>query len=178
MEAPSLRTLRALARRGKGIITPSKIRIESDEVHYVLHILLRFEIELGLLDGTINVRDLPRIWNQKMMEFLGITPENDKEGVLQDVHWSQGYFGYFPTYALGSIYASQIYDSLKKEFPDIDKEIENGDFSKIIEWLKEKIHKHGKKLLAEEIIFNVCGEGLNPDCYINYLRKKYSEIYK
>ena len=158
-------------------VNPSKIRIESDEVHYALHIILRFEIELGLLEGTISVKDLPKIWNQKMKELFGIIPENDKEGVLQDVHWSQGYFGYFPTYILGSIYAAQIYESLKREFPQIDREIEKGDFSRISEWLKEKIHKHGKKLLAEEIIKNACGEGLNPDCYIDYLRDKYLKIY-
>ncbi len=159
-------------------IEPPMIRIESDEVHYGLHVILRFEIEIGLLEGTIEVKDLPEIWNQKMKEFLGIVPEHDKEGVLQDVHWSQGYIGYFPTYLLGSIYAAQLYEALKKEYPDIEQDIAKGDYTKIRKWLKEKIHKHGRKFLADEIIRDICGEGLNSDVYLNYLRKKYSKIYE
>jgi carboxypeptidase Taq len=133
-------------------VKPGKIRIESDEVHYCLHVILRFEIELGLLDGSIKVNDLPKIWNQKMKEFFSTVPENDNEGVLQDVHWSNGYIGYFPTYALGTIYASQLFAQLKKEHPNMEKEISKGDFKTIRVWLHEKIHKHGRKYLAEDLI--------------------------
>lgn len=159
------------------LIEPGNVRIETNEVFYNLHIILRFELELGLIEGKINVKDLPKIWNQKMKELIGIEPQNDVEGVLQDCHWSQGLFGYFPTYSLGTIYAAQIYNTLKKEILDIEKYIEKGDFGKISEWLKEKIHKHGTKYLAEDLIKKVCGEGLNPNALINYLNKKYSEVY-
>ncbi|PIN94087.1 carboxypeptidase M32 [Candidatus Pacearchaeota archaeon CG10_big_fil_rev_8_21_14_0_10_31_24] len=158
-------------------VTPGKIRIESDELHYCLHIILRFEIELGLIDGSINVDDLPSIWNMKMKELFGVVPENDKEGVLQDVHWSCGYIGYFPTYALGTIYSAQLFEKLVKEIPDIKEDIRKGDFKRIGKWLYEKIHKQGRKFLAEDLINNVCGEGLNVEVYLNYLNKKYGEIY-
>jgi len=158
-------------------VSPSKIRIESDEVHYCLHIILRFEIELGLIDGKIKVADLPKVWNQKMKELIGVEIKNDSEGVLQDIHWGWGNFGYFPTYALGTIYAAQLYESLKEKFPKIEQDIEKGDFSKVRLWLNENIHKHGRKISAEEIIKKACGEGLNPDKYISYLKEKYLKIY-
>lgn len=158
-------------------VEPSLIRIESDEVHYPLHIILRFEIEMGLIDGTIKVEDLPSVWNEKMKDLIGIVPENDKEGVLQDVHWSQGNIGYFPTYTLGSIYAVQIYNAMKRELPDIENDMEMGNFDRIREWLKENIHKYGRTLLTKEIIKKACGEELNPKEYLDYLNKKYSEIY-
>ncbi|MFH1290743.1 MAG: carboxypeptidase M32 [Nanoarchaeota archaeon] len=158
-------------------VTPGKIRIEGDEVHYCLHIILRFEIELGLLDGSIKVSDLPEVWNNKMKELFGVIPENDKEGVLQDSHWSGGSFGYFPTYALGTIYATQLYKAILKENPKLEEEIQQGDFSKIGKWLHKKIHRHGKRYIAEELIKKTCGKGLNIKDYIDYLNKKYSEIY-
>jgi len=158
-------------------IFPGKIRIESDEVHYCLHVILRFEIEIDLIAGKISVEELPKIWNNKMKELFGVTPKNDAEGVLQDVHWSGGSFGYFPTYALGTIYASQIYEQMKKEIPKIEEEIEKGNFEKMQKWLGEKIHSQGRKYLAEDLIKKVCGEGLNPEVYIKYLTKKFSEIY-
>jgi len=154
------------------------IRIESDELYYCLHIILRFEIELGLIDGKIKVKDLPKIWNEKMREITGKYPKNNAEGVLQDVHWSSGYFGYFPTYAIGTIYAAQIFNSLKKKYPDIEDDITAGDYTKIREWLIKNIHSKGSLYLAEEIIRQCCGEGLNPEAYIEYLTTKYREIYK
>lgn len=159
------------------IVFPGKIRIESDEVHYCLHVIMRFEIELGLIDGSVKVKDLPKIWNGRMKEIFGFTPRNDVEGVLQDVHWSGGNLGYFPTYALGTMYAAQIYGALKKKYPGIEKDIARGDYKKIREFLREKVHKHGSRYFTEEVIKKVCGEGLNPDVYINYLNKKYGEIY-
>jgi carboxypeptidase Taq len=159
-------------------IEPSFVRIESDEVHYCLHIILRFEIEMGLIDGSIKVKDLPKIWNSKTKELFGIIPHSDKKGVLQDVHWSNGYIGYFPTYAIGTIYSTQLYSQMKKEIPEIEKDIEKGDFSKVKNWLDEKVHKYGSRYLAEDLMKKVCGEGLNPEVFINYLKEKYSEIYK
>jgi carboxypeptidase Taq len=154
------------------------IRIESDEVHYCLHVILRFEIELGLLDGSIKVKDLRDVWNSKFKEMFGIKPRNDVEGVLQDVHWSFGSVGYFPTYAIGTMYASQLYNQMKKELKGIDKEIGKGNFSRVQKWLKEKVHKHGSLYLADEIVKKVCGEGLNPEIYLKYLNNKYGEIYR
>jgi carboxypeptidase Taq len=159
-------------------VKPSLIRIEADEVTYCLHIILRFEIEMGLIEGSIKVKDLPKIWNKKMKELVGVEPKNDSEGVLQDVHWSGGAFGYFPSYAIGTIYAAQLFDTLSKKHPKIKGQIQKGDFSTITKWLKENVHKYGRSLNADDIIKKACGEGLNIDVYIQYLRKKYLEIYK
>ena len=163
--------------REVNFVQPSFIRVEADEVTYCLHVILRFEIELGLIDGTIKVKDLPKIWNMKMKENLGITPKNDKEGVLQDVHWSGGNIGYFPTYAIGTIYAAQLYSKLVKEKKNVEKQIRDGNYSEVAEWLKKNVHSKGSILLADDIIKKVCGEGLNPEVYIKYLRKKFSGIY-
>ncbi len=162
---------------GINFVKPSLIRIESDEVTYCMHVILRFEIELRLIEGTIKVKDLPKIWNKKMEELLGVVPKNDVEGVLQDMHWSQGAVGYFPTYALGSIYASQLFEQLTKEKKGIEKQIEKGDFSEISKWLKLKVHQHGNTLLPEELIKKACNKGLDVDTYISYLNEKYSRIY-
>lgn len=159
-------------------VEPGKIRTEADEVHYCLHIILRFELEKGLIEGNIDVKDLPKLWNNKMIELFGVAPKNDSEGVMQDIHWAWGNFGYFPTYALGSIYSAQIYKCLKKEVPGLEKDIEKGDFSKIREWLAEKIHSKGRTLLAEDLIKEACGEGLNVNIYLDYLNEKYGEIYE
>lgn len=158
-------------------IYPDKIRVEADEVHYCLHIILRFEIEVGLIEGSIKVNDLPKIWNSKMKELFGVTPRDDVEGVLQDVHWSMGSFGYFPTYAIGTIYSAQLYNQLIKEHPHIEEQIEKGNFDKIRGWLNENVHKHGSMYLADDIIKKVCGEGLNPEVYVRYLNEKYGKIY-
>lgn len=159
-------------------VKPSLIRIESDEITYCLHIILRFELELGLIDGSIKVSDLPKLWDKKMKEFLDVTPKNDKEGVLQDVHWSGASFGYFPTYAIGTIYSAQLYKQLLKEKPLIENQITKGNFKEITSWLNKKVYKIGNKLTADEIIRKTCKQGLNPKCYIDYLTKKYSEIYE
>ncbi|MBI2499602.1 carboxypeptidase M32 [Candidatus Woesearchaeota archaeon] len=159
-------------------VKPGLVRIESDELTYCLHIILRFELELGLIEGSIKVLDLPNLWNKKMREFLGVTPNNDVNGVLQDVHWSGGSFGYFPTYAIGTIYSSQLYKQLLKERPFVEEKIRKGNFREIILWLDKNIYKPGNKLTAEEIIKKTCGDGLDPKVFIDYLTKKYSEIYE
>jgi len=158
-------------------IKPSFIRVEADELTYCLHVILRFELELDLIDGEIKVSELPEFWNEKMNESLGVIPKNDKEGVLQDMHWSGGSFGYFPTYAIGTIYASQLFKQLSGEKPEITGEIEQGDFTSIIAWLREHVHKYGCLMTADEIIKNTCGEGLNSKIFIEYLKDKYCSLY-
>jgi carboxypeptidase Taq len=159
------------------LIKPSFIRVEADELTYCLHIILRFELESLLMDEKIEVSELPDLWNDKMDELLGITPKNDKEGVLQDMHWSGGNFGYFPTYAIGSIYSSQLYKSLIDENPNILSDIESGIFKNIITWLRKRVHNNGRIITADEIIKNVCDEGLNAKVFVTYLKNKYYKLY-
>jgi carboxypeptidase Taq len=158
-------------------VEPSLIRIEADELTYHLHIIIRYEIEKALINQEISVSDLPEVWNQKMKDYLGIEPPTDKEGVLQDVHWSNGLMGYFPSYSLGYIYAAQFYHTIRKEIPDFDELLREGKLLKIKEWLSEKIHKYGKSLEPQEIILAVTGEKSNPRYLINYLEDKYTRVY-
>jgi len=159
-------------------VKPSTIRIEADELTYSLHVILRFEIELDLISGNIEVADLPAIWNEKMNELLGIIPSNDREGVLQDMHWSTGEFGYFPTYIIGTVYASQLFNTLSMKNPNVYGEIQNGNFKNIVRWLRECIHKYGRLMTADEIITQTCGEGLNPGIFVDYLKNKFFSIYE
>ena len=130
------------------------------------------------MDDEIKVSELPGLWNDKMKELLDITPTSDKEGVLQDMHWSGGSFGYFPTYAIGTIYASQLFKKITEENPNIYNEIEKGEFGNILSWLREHVHKYGRLMKADEIIKNVCNEGLNSKVFVNYLKEKYYHIYE
>lgn len=157
---------------------PSFIRVESDEVTYPMHIILRYEIEKGIFDGTYRVSDLPDVWNNKMEEYLGIRPATDSEGVLQDVHWSGGAFGYFPSYTYGAMYASQFYKAFEKEVPDLEDWIRQGKFKAIREWLNRNIHIKGKLQSTRELLKEVTGETLNPDHFITYLKSKYRNIYR
>jgi len=159
------------------LVKPSFIRVEADELTYCLHVILRFELENSLMDEKIEVSELPELWNAKMYELLGITPKNDKEGVLQDMHWSGGNFGYFPTYAIGSIYSSQLFKSLKYKNPNVLSDIEKGDFKNIIAWLRKNVHRYGRRISADEIIKNACGQGLNAKIFVNYLKNKYYKLY-
>ncbi len=158
-------------------VKPNLIRIESDELHYCLHVILRYELEKSLIEGSIEVKDLPKLWNEKMQELFGISPETDSQGVLQDVHWSSGYFGYFPTYALGTIYASQLYQAMLKDLPNIEEDISKGNLSTSLNWLTENVHKYGRSLTAEEIMIKTTGKPLDIETYIDYLSKKYKELY-
>ena len=158
-------------------IEPELIRTEADELTYSLHIMIRYEIEKMIFAGEVSIDDLPKIWNQKMIEYLGIEPKNNSEGLMQDVHWYCGLIGYFPSYAIGNAYASQIYNTMKKDF-DIEKALENQELNKITDWLGEKIHKYGKLKDTPEIIKEVTGEEWNPKYYIDYLKEKYSKIYE
>lgn len=159
-------------------VNPGMIRVDADEVTYCLHIILRFELELALVEGRLKVKDLPKSWNQKMKEFLGITPKDDRGGVLQDTHWGRGAFGYFPTYAIGTIYAAQLFNRLLKEKPSVKNQIEKGNFKSVLGWLRRHVHRYGNSLTAEEIIKKICKRGLDPEGYIEYLRNKYLGLYK
>jgi len=159
-------------------VTPSFIRTESDEVTYNLHVMIRYEIEKGLIDGSMKVADLPQIWNEKMEEYLGVVPPTDTLGVLQDVHWAGGSFGYFPTYSLGNVYAAQFAHVMQQEINGYEELIEKGDFSPIREWLKEKIHQYGKMKSPRELVEAITGEGTNATYLMDYLVKKYTAIYK
>ncbi|MBD8070178.1 carboxypeptidase M32 [Bacillus sp. PS06] len=157
---------------------PSLIRIEADELTYPLHIMIRYEIEKGLFNGEIEVKDLPAIWNQKYEEYLGITPDSDANGVLQDVHWAGGAFGYFPSYALGYIYAAQLKDAMVKDIPQFDELLEKGELLPVKEWLTERVHRFGKSKKPLEIIKDATGEGLNAEHLIAYLQNKYKKLYQ
>ncbi|KAK9833280.1 hypothetical protein WJX81_002396 [Elliptochloris bilobata] len=159
--------------------TRSMIRVEADEVTYPLHIILRYELERGLVDGSVAVVDLPRLWNQKMTDYLGCTPADDGEGVLQDVHWSAGAMGYFPTYSLGAMYACQIYKAAAKDLPTLDDDIAAGKFSPLKAWLNVKIHKAGSlHQNGDELMIAATGAPLDPEIFLGYLREKYTELYK
>ncbi len=160
------------------IVKPTLIRVEADEVTYNLHIIIRFELEKALIEGTIAVKDLPKLWSERYKEYLGITPKSDKEGVLQDVHWSTGYIGYFPTYTLGNLYSAQFWNTAKKQIPDLPKKIGKGDLKTLREWLRKHIHQHGKSYSAEDLALKITGEKLNPDYFSRYLEEKYTNIYK
>ncbi len=155
---------------------PSLIRIEADELTYSLHILIRYELEKRLIDGTLSVKDLPGEWNRLYREYLGVEVPNDAQGVLQDVHWAGGSFGYFPSYSIGSAYAAQIYASMEKDL-DIPGTIQNGDLSPIVSWLTERIYRFGSLIKPKEVIQNCCHTEFDPHFYIDYLTKKYSALY-
>lgn len=164
--------------RGINRSEPSLIRVEADEVTYSLHIILRFELELALVSGELQIKDLPGAWNDKMEELLGIRPDNDAEGVLQDVHWSFGAIGYFPTYALGNLYGAQFFNIMRKDLDNIESLMEEGQFGSILRWLRDNIHRYGSIYTADELCNRVTGESLNPAYFIRYLEDKYSLIYK
>lgn len=155
----------------------SLIRIEADELTYSLHVMVRYEIEKLIFEGKVEVEELPKIWNEKIKSYLGIEVPNDSKGILQDVHWAAGLFGYFPSYSLGNAYASQVIELMKKDL-DLNVFLELGDFTEINKWLKEKIHKKGLLFDPNELIGALCGEELNPMPFINYLKDKFQGILK
>lgn len=157
-------------------VQPSLIRTQADELTYSLHILVRYEIEKMLIDGSLEVKDLPEIWADKYEEYLGVRPEHVSEGVLQDIHWSMGEFGYFPSYALGSAFGAQIYAYMKKQM-DFESLLRDGQISVIREFLRENIHQYGKRKNSLQILKDVTGEDFNPNYYMDYLKEKYSKIY-
>jgi len=163
--------------RAINTVKPSLIRIYADEVTYNLHIVLRFEIEETLLRGELEVSDLPEFWNAKMQEYLGIVPENDAKGVLQDVHWSQGYFGYFPTYMLGNLYAAQLFATAKREIITLEDEIARGNLNVLREWLRAKVHRFGLIYEAPELLQEVTGRGPTSEPWLDYVKEKFTKVY-
>lgn len=156
----------------------SFIRTEADEVTYCFHIILRYEMEKAIFRDNVAVEDLPALWNQKMQEYLQITPANDAEGILQDMHWSDGSFGYFPSYLLGSIYDGMYLDTIEAELGSVDQILAEGRISEITKWLNEKIHQYGSTRTPKEVIENVCGKEVSAEPLVRYFKKKYTEIYE
>ncbi len=158
-------------------VEPSLIRVEADELTYNLHVLVRFELECSLLTGEIKVEDLPEAWNEKYRQYLGIVPPNDSEGCLQDVHWSQGSIGYFPTYSMGNVLSYQIWRALQKQVHDTDELIRTGDFKPILNWLIEKVYSRARQLRPKDLVQSVTGKAMDPADYLDGLSEKYGVIY-
>jgi len=156
---------------------PSPIRVEADELTYNLHIFLRFEIEAGLLDGSLAVADVPAAWNAKMDELLGIVPADDAEGALQDIHWSGGAFGYFPTYAVGNVLSVQLYRTAEAAHPEIEEEMEQGELATLHGWLRDNVYRFGRRFDPDTLITRATGRALDPEPYMEYLETKYGELY-
>ncbi|MFC4439572.1 MULTISPECIES: carboxypeptidase M32 [Natrialbaceae] len=153
------------------------IRVEADELTYHLHIVIRFEIERDLISGDLEVEDVPEVWNDKYEEYLGVRPETDAEGCLQDIHWSHGSFGYFPTYSLGSVLAAQLYAAAEDELGDIDENVREGEFGELNGWLRENIHQHGARYTTPDLVEHATGEAYTADYFLEYAKSKYGELY-
>lgn len=164
--------------RAINYVEPSLIRVEADELTYNLHIIIRYEIEKAMIERSLSVADVREVWNAKYREVLGVEPKDDRDGVLQDVHWSGGAFGYFPSYALGNMYAAQFTNTMKTKMPEFDTWIKEGNLSPIKEFLVNHLYRFGKLRTPSELIFDVTGEALNPLYLVNYLEHKYKDIYR
>jgi carboxypeptidase Taq len=164
----------------KGInkVEPSLIRVEADEATYNLHVMLRLELEIALLEGKLQVADLPTAWNERMEDYLGIIPPNDADGVLQDVHWSAGILGYFPTYLLGNLVSNQLWEKINKDIPGLSSQIQGGNFKELLAWLHENVHQHGSKFKPQVLVNRIVGSGIKPEAYLKYLDNKFGAIYE
>jgi carboxypeptidase Taq len=158
-------------------VRPSLIRVEADEATYNLHVLLRFELEQAMLTGDLSTKDVPAAWNERMQKYLGLTPPDDARGCLQDVHWSHGSIGYFPTYTLGNLYAAQFYEQAKRDVPGLEAGFERGEFGPLLTWLRTNIHRHGKRYPARELVKRITGQPLSAQPLLDHLRKKAGELY-
>ncbi|MFZ6026604.1 MAG: carboxypeptidase M32 [Chloroflexota bacterium] len=163
----------------KGInrVEPSFIRVEADEATYNLHIMLRLELEIALMEGSLAVEDLPEAWNERFQQYFGLTPPTDTLGVLQDVHWSGGMIGYFATYALGNLISAQLWECIQRDLPGLGDQIRRGEFAALLGWLREKVHRHGAKFEPQELVQRITGSKIDPAAYMRYLRGKYGEVY-
>jgi carboxypeptidase Taq len=139
--------------------------------------MLRLELEIALMEGSLEVKDLPEAWNAKMEEFLGVTPPDDSDGVLQDVHWSSGLIGYFSTYALGNLISLQLWELIQQAIPDLPEQVRQGQFGELLEWLRVNIHRHGAKYEPQDLIMRITGSKIDPEPYMRYLKSKFSQIY-
>lgn len=158
-------------------VQPSLIRTSADELTYHVHVMIRYEIEKALMEGAVEVEDLEELWNEKYTEYLGVTPTKPTEGVLQDIHWSHGSLGYFPTYSIGSFYAAQFYAQVEKQIPDIESKLAAGNVSEFLKLMRKNIHQHGKLYTAKQLSEKFTGEPLNIGHFVEYAKKKYSDIY-
>ena len=158
-------------------VEPSLIRVNADEATYNLHIMLRLELEIAMVEGMVKIKDLPDLWNTKMQEYLGVTPPNDAKGVLQDVHWSHGSIGYFSTYALGNLILAQLWEKINKDIRNLDDQFRKGEFGELLGWLRKNIHQHGQKFEPQVLVEKVTGSKITPEPYVRYLTRKYSGIY-
>ena len=158
-------------------VQPSLIRVNADEATYNMHIMLRMELEIGMVEGKVAVKDLPEIWNAKMDEYLGVTPPNDALGVLQDIHWSGGALGYFSTYALGNLVSAQLWEKINQDIPELGDQIREGKFDALLGWLREKLHVHGRKYDPQDIVQRITGSKIDSAPYVRYLTSKFGEIY-
>ena len=158
-------------------VRPSLIRTEADEVTYNLHVLVRFELEQALLDDELRVADLPAAWHEKYRQYLGIQSPTDANGVLQDVHWSAGLFGYFPTYSLGNLYASQLFEQAQQELGDLEPAFARGEFRPLRDWLQTKVHSQGRRYPAADLVHRITGKKISPTALMTHLRKKFSPLY-
>ena len=158
-------------------VEPSLIRIEADEATYNLHIILRFELEQEILDGSLDLADLPEAWNARMTEYMGVDVPDDAHGVLQDVHWSGGAIGYFPTYSLGNVISVQLWDQVREAIPDLDQQFERGEFGELSSWLRENLHRNGRKFTSKETLERLVGGGIDSGPYLRYLKDKLGGIY-
>jgi carboxypeptidase Taq len=164
--------------RAINVVKPTLIRVDADEVTYSLHVILRFELEMDLIDGTLEVADLPAAWAAKMKQMLGIAVPDDLHGVLQDIHWSEGIIGYFPTYAIGNVFAAQLWRAARTDLPALDEDLEAGVYGNLRAWLVEKIHRHGRRLTPPELIEQAVGGPLDPAPLLEHLRAKYGALYE
>jgi carboxypeptidase Taq len=163
--------------RGINRVERSLIRVEADEATYNLHVMLRVELEIALVEGRIEARDLEDAWNSRMQEYLGVTPKNAATGVLQDIHWSAGLLGYFATYTLGNVIAAQLARTFRASHPAMDDEMRRGDFSVLLQWLRTNLHQHGRKFQPRELVQRITGAGIDPAPYLEYLEEKYRDVY-
>ena len=157
-------------------VQPSLIRVEADEATYNLHVILRFELEQELLMDTVELADLPEIWNERMRAYLGVEPPNDRLGVLQDMHWAGGHIGYFSTYALGNVISAQIWEKVTAELPDLHRQFEAGEFGELRAWLRERLYRHGRKFTPKETLQRVVGGPIDPGPYLRYLETKLATL--
>jgi carboxypeptidase Taq len=164
--------------RGINRVKPSFIRTQADEATYNLHIMLRLELEIALMEGKLDVKDLPEAWNLRMHDYLGVTPPNNKNGVLQDVHWAGGMIGYFPTYALGNLVSVQLWECIRRDIPNLDEQLERGEFNALLTWLRQNVHGFGSKYEPQELVQKITGSKIDPQPYLKYLQSKYAEIYQ
>lgn len=158
-------------------VKPSLIRVEADEVTYNLHIILRFELERALFRGELAVADLPAAWNERMTRTVGVTPQRDADGCLQDIHWALGAFGYFPTYTLGNLYAAQFFEQARRDIPDLTDRIAANDHEALLSWLRTNIHQHGRQYRAHELVQRVTGSPLSCEPFVRYITRKCEEVY-